>query len=214
MFVQTERIRFTEVERELEEVAHAQGFDVDELLELIRLNEETMDLMRVSTRLSVWSICTMSLVSPSVSKHDSCICPQENLRQKVIQDIIGIIMRSGKGNKQGIDRVEAKLLALKITVKLEAYGITFDEDKFLNAVALNPTLMGLAGTVRKLLPPDEGDGDDGCSLTITSFVSGKDDVYDMFYMRGELERIGGSVSSASQRGRVSLSRRRHTFYAR
>ena len=57
-----------------------------------------------------------------------------------------IVIQSEKYS-QIIDRVEAKLLALKISVKLEAYGVTFDEDKFLQAVALNPTLLGVASTV-------------------------------------------------------------------
>ena len=86
------------------------------------------------------------------------------MRQKVIQDVIQIVIRSEKTTTQRIDRVEAKLLALKITVKLEAYGITFDENKFLQAVALNPTLLGIAGTVRKLLPPDNGEQVDDVSV--------------------------------------------------
>ncbi len=74
---------------------------------------------------------------------------QENLRQKVIQDVIMIVIQSEKYSHKIIDRVEAKLLALKISVKLEAYGVTFDEDKFLQAVALNPTLWGVSSTVSR-----------------------------------------------------------------
>ena len=60
-----------------------------------------------------------------------------------------IVIQSEKYSHKIIDRVEAKLLALKISVKLEAYGVTFDEDKFLQAVALNPTLWGVASTVSR-----------------------------------------------------------------
>jgi len=60
-----------------------------------------------------------------------------------------IVIQSEKYSHKIIDRVEAKLLALKISVKLEAYGVTFDEDKFLQAVALNPTLLGVASTVSR-----------------------------------------------------------------
>ena len=95
--------------------------------------------------------------------------------------MIEIVIRSEKGSNQVIiDRVEAKLLALKITVKLEAYGITFDEDKFLQAVARNPTLWGVAGTVRKLLPPDEEQVDDS-SVSVAS----DSDIYDMFYSKSQ-----------------------------
>ncbi len=128
------------------------------------------------------------------------------MRQKVIQDVIEIVIRSEKGTTQRIDRVEAKLLALKITVKLEAYGITFDEDKFLQAVALNPTLLGIAGTVRKLLPPDEEQVDD------ISVMSDKDDLYDMFYMarvQQEDLRRRGSASLALRRQPSSYIDGRH-----
>lgn len=74
---------------------------------------------------------------------------QENLRQKVIQDVVMIVIQSEKYSHKIIDRVEAKLLALKISVKLEAYGVTFDDDKFLQAVALNPTLLGVVSTVSR-----------------------------------------------------------------
>lgn len=173
---------FTDIEQELLELANAQGYNIDELMDLIRLNEETMDLLR------------------------------ENLRQKVIEDMIGIVIRSDKQPNQIIDRVEAKLLALKITVKLEAYGIIFDEEKFLQAVALHPTMMGVAGTVRKLLPPDEEHGDDVTNVTASSFASGKDDLYDMFYMRQGQERRGFGLSAAQSTSRASLARRRQSVY--
>ncbi len=113
-------------------------------------------------------------------------------------------MKSEKGSNQRIDKIEAKLLALKITVKLEAYGITFDEDKFLQAVARNPTLWGVAGTVRKLLPPDEEQIDD-------SSIASDSDIYDMFYMsRGDQQQRGGSSAFSAgiyQGSFVSLAKR-------
>lgn len=157
--------RFGEVEQELKAIARSQGSSSEELLELVRANEETMDLMR------------------------------ENLRQKVIQDVIEITIRSDKESNQEIDRVEAKLLALKITVKLEAYGVVFDETKFLQAVALNPTLWGVAGTVRKLLPRVKEQNDD------ESAASDKDGVYDMFYMSREDQQRRGSALAARSEGR-------------
>lgn len=161
---------FGEVEEELKELALSQGYKIEELVDLMRVNEETMDLLR------------------------------ENLRQKVIQDVVGIILRSEKQSRHRMDRVEAKLLALKITVKLESYGITFDEDKFLQAVALNPTLWGVAGTVRKLLAQEEDQVDDE-----STSVSHGDDVYDMFYM--DQQRRGSGLEG----GRVSLAKRRQSI---
>ena len=89
----------------------------------------------------------------------------------MIEDVIGIVMNCGKRSSDHIDGIEAKLLALKIFVKLEAYGLTFDEDKFSKAVALNPSLYGVIGTVRKLLPPDEEHTDD------VSIVSDQGDMF-------------------------------------
>lgn len=163
--------RYAEAEQELRDLAQEQGANVEELVELIRMNEETMDLMR------------------------------ENLRQKVIEDVLEIVFRSEKESNQIVDRVEAKLIALKITVKLDSYGITFDEDKFLHAAALNPTLFGVASAVRKLLPPD-GEHIDDASVSV---ASGVDDVYDMFYMSG-----AGSATdrvSLAKRGRQSTMAR-------
>ncbi len=123
--------------------------------------------------------------------------------------MIGVTIRSDKDSTQGIDRVEAKLLALKITVKLESYGVVFDEDKFLQAVALNPTLWGVAGTVRKLLLRDEEQSDEA------SAVSDKDDVYDMFYMSREDQQRRGSAlvaREASEGRRASLAARHQTSF--
>ena len=40
--------RFGDVEAELQELARSQGYSIDQLVQLIRENAETMDLMRVS----------------------------------------------------------------------------------------------------------------------------------------------------------------------
>ena len=125
--------------------------------------------------------------------------------------MIGIVIRSDKHNHQIIDRVEAKLIALKISVKLEAYGVTFDEDKFIHAVALNPTLSGVAGCVRKLLPPVV-DGDGHSIDGNVSVLSDKNDIYDMFYMSGDDNSQGGSTAldarAVSEGRRASLATRR------
>lgn len=41
--------RFGDVEHELQELAEAQGSTIDRCIELVRINEETMDMMRVSS---------------------------------------------------------------------------------------------------------------------------------------------------------------------
>jgi hypothetical protein len=121
----------------------------------------------------------------------------------VIEDVMRILMNSDKGFTKHIGRVEAKLLALKIYVKLEAYGITLDQEKFSQAVTLNPTFFGVIGTIRKLLPPIEDHTDDATVL------SDKDDIFDMFYITlNEKQHKGGSALSSTEDGRSSLATHR------
>ena len=189
-------------------VARQQGSNVDEIVELVRLNNETMDFMRVRLILQTAQTLLMDILLTDryVLVYFSS---QEALRQKVIEDVVEIVIRSEKSSKQQIDRVEAKLLALKITVKLEAIGVTFDEDKFLQAVALNPTLWGIAGTVRKLLPPEDDHHDE------MSIISDKDDIYDMFYMTRDHEQQRRGSGGESSLGRpASLAARRYVATGR
>lgn len=139
--------------------------------------------------------------------HHFCIL-QENLRQKVVEDVVEILLRRIVNTEQVIDRVDARLIALKIAVKLEFYGIIFDEEKFLQVVALNPTLMGVTGSVRKLLPPVE-EKDDNDSIT-----SDTDDLFDMFYMvRPDHNERGVSLASRRTVSSVtSIPSRSHGLY--
>ena len=89
---------------------------------------------------------------------------------------------------------------------MESYGVTFDENKFLQAVAINPTLWGVAGTIRKLLPrrvdSEEGQSIDGD----VSVLSDINDIYDMFYMAtAQGTDAGGSTPEGR---RASLATRR------
>jgi len=40
--------RYGDVEQELQELSRPQGYSLDDVVELVRINEETMDMMRVS----------------------------------------------------------------------------------------------------------------------------------------------------------------------
>lgn len=162
--------RFAGVETQLHQIALSQATSIGAIVGLVKENEETLDLMR------------------------------DNLRQKVIEDIIGILIKHDSGT-QRIDKVEAQLLSLKITVKLEAYGVSFNEAKFLQAVSLHPTVAGVIGTTRRLLPLDETNThDDGLF----------EDIYDMFYIRTEEGSIWASTASytsfASEGNGISLAR--------
>ncbi|KAL7539393.1 hypothetical protein ACHAXR_009244 [Thalassiosira sp. AJA248-18] len=144
--------RCEEAETKLRGIVEAQSFSVDDLVGLVHENEETMDLIR------------------------------ENLRQKVIFDVVGVIIRD-HGNTQIFESVQAKLLASKIKVKVEYHGIMFEEEKFLHALAMDATFFGAISTVKKMLPGGRQ-------------PENFDSVYDMFYLPNNDQRQIGSVHAA------------------
>ncbi len=127
---------------------------------------------------------------------------------KQCPDVISIVVRSDRNNDMTIDRVEAKLLALKITVKLEVYGIVFDEEKFLHAVSLRPSLHGIISVVKKLLPRENEE--ETVEELVSDEDSDDDDIYDMFYMSSADQKRRGSVQAVRAEfqctRRVSLCR--------
>ena len=131
-------------------------------------------------------------------------------------------MRTDQDNNNRFDRVEAKILALKIKIKLEVYGILFDEAKFLEAISLNPSLSGALAVVKKLLPREYQDNDmnddratrHSRALHFDDTESlDEDDIYDMFYMSREEQEMRESVMAvraqfdgAPSSDRISLAK--------
>lgn len=122
---------------------------------------------------------------------------QDNLRQRIVQDIIGIVVKSDRDNDQTIDKSEAKTLALRIRMSLQEYGVVFDADKFLKAIGDDATVPGVIAVVQKLLPAEKkrGDGDDTSDTDSDSESDDEDDVYDMFYMAEDT--VQGSLARSS-----------------
>ena len=80
---------------------------------------------------------------------------QDNLRKRIVQDIISIVVKSDKDNDQKIDKQEAKELALKIRLQLQEYDVDFDSQKFIKVIAKDPSVPGVIAIVQKLLPAEE-----------------------------------------------------------
>mmetsp|Transcript_10936 Transcript_10936/g.17302 ORF Transcript_10936/g.17302 Transcript_10936/m.17302 type:complete len:196 (+) Transcript_10936:1-588(+) len=136
---------------------------------------------------------------------------RDNLRQRVVQDIIAIVTRSDTNNDDSIDRSEAKTLALRIRISLQEYGVVFDTQKFLKAIGDEPTVQKVISIVQKLLPAnkDKKDDDDDSDFDSDgdSDDDSDDDLFDMFYMAEEEEEGDahrGSNPRASGIGGVSL----------
>ena len=115
--------------------------------------------------------------------------PKENLREKVVEDVVRVIIND-HDSTQVIDDIKAKLLTSKIKVKMEDHGIVFDEKKCLHAFAMNSTIWGAINTMKRLLPPSGRPPEE-----YTDKV-GKDDIFDMFYLPNNDQRQIGSVHAA------------------
>ena len=135
---------------------------------------------------------------------------RENLRQAVLQDVVKMVVRADLDRDNQLSRKEANILATRLALQLEVYGIVFDADKFHRAVGLSPSLGGALKIVKRLLPDEDG-------RTSSFYSSGsdsddeestEDDVYDMFYLPVEQQYNKGCADSirlckeyVAQRGR-------------
>jgi outer membrane murein-binding lipoprotein Lpp len=160
------------VEEELREIADRQQFNVDRLIDLVNENEEVLDQMR------------------------------DNLRQKIVQDIIHIVIKSDVDNDQKFCKVESKMLALKIRIQLQEYGVEFDEMKFYKVMNKCPTVPRVIAIVQKLIP---GLGEDDDSAAASDDDEDEDrDNYDMFRLTSDKSlRLTGSLQDVPEGRRAS-----------
>lgn len=156
--------RAAAVEEQLRAIADAQSVNVNKLVELVKENEIILAKMR------------------------------DNLRQRIVQDIISIVVKSDRDNDQTIDRNEAKTLALRIRLQLQEYGVVFDSSKFLKAIGGDTTVQAIIAIVQKLLPAEKKDDDESDD----SDSDEEDDVYDMFYMAEDETKGSGVVGARSK----------------
>lgn len=160
--LEPEADRAAAVEEELRSIADKQEVNVNKLVELVKENEMILSKMR------------------------------DNLRQRIVQDIITIVVKSDRDNDQTIDRNEAKTLALRIRISLQEYGVEFNSDKFLKAIGSDATVQGVIAIVQKLLPSDKANDSDDESEdsdydSDADSDDEEDDIYDMFYMAEEVD---------------------------
>ena len=131
--------RAAAVEEQLQKIADEQKINVNQLVALVKENESILIKMRVRVEHSSRGSCLIM--------HNSAlnllVLLQDNLRQKIVQDVITIVVKSDKNNDQSIDRVEAKILALQIRLALQEYGVEFISEKFVLAIRQNPLVSGV-----------------------------------------------------------------------
>ena len=157
--------RASAIEEELREIAERQQFSVDKLIDLVNEDEQVLEQMR------------------------------DNLKSKIVQDIIRIVINSDVNNDQKFCKVESKMLALKIRIQLQEYGVDFDEMKFYRVMNVCPTIPRVIAIVQKLIPKVVGDDDSD------STNCGDEDDYDMFRLASD--RSFGSIQDVPQERRAS-----------
>eukprot|EP00581_Thalassiosira_minuscula_P010488 CAMPEP_0183709740 /NCGR_PEP_ID=MMETSP0737-20130205/5721_1 /TAXON_ID=385413 /ORGANISM="Thalassiosira miniscula, Strain CCMP1093" /LENGTH=344 /DNA_ID=CAMNT_0025937911 /DNA_START=271 /DNA_END=1305 /DNA_ORIENTATION=- len=166
--LEPEADRASAVEEQLRSIADLQGANVNRLVELVRENETILAKMR------------------------------DNLRQRIVQDMIAIVVKSDQDNDCTIDRMEAKTLALRIRLALQEYGVMFDSQKFIKAIGGNTSVSGIIDIVTKLLPTEkkqkvekEEDSDSDSDSDWDSDSDEEDDLFDMFHMAEDDDDVGG-----------------------
>jgi len=183
--LEPEADRAAKVEGQLRDIADKQQVNVNKLVELVKENENVLVEMR------------------------------QNLRKRIVQDIIATVVRGDKNNDLVIDKNEAKELALQIRLQLQEYDVDFDSEKFLKVVAKYPSVPVVISIIQKLLPSEEKaevkeerrDVDYSTDSDEDS-VDEVEDEYDMFYIgvdRGSIVDGGGrSLLSGGSGVGVSL----------
>lgn len=181
------------VEEELKAIADEQHVNVDKLVDLVKENAIILAEMK------------------------------RNLKQRVVQDILKIVVLSDVNNDGTFCKVETKMLVLKIRVALQEYGIEFDENKFYALMKRNPTVTRTFSIVKRLLPVDDLDdetrrsilsGDRQGSDDSSSDESNEDDLYDMFRSAGDGSVCGSFIGSGIEGRRLSLDLTKESDYER
>ena len=201
-----EATRAAEVEEELREIAAEQHVNVDKLVDLVKENEQIISQMKVSCDDVSSPRIHVAFSRPTSVSSLLMLFMQINLRQRIVQDILKIVMMSDKNNDGRFCKVETKMLVLKISLQLQEYGVEFDEAKFYKVMSADPSVTRTLTIVKRLIPSlDEDDGED--SSTEFDDDDEDEDAYDMFHMTGDasLHASGmGSIGGTDTR-RLSLS---------
>lgn len=69
-----------------------------------------------------------------------------------MQDIIRIVVDSDKNCDMRFNKVETKMMALRIRMALQEYNVDFDEAMFFQFVSANPCVKRIVSMVQMLIP--------------------------------------------------------------
>jgi len=192
-------VKLQEVATRLEEEVTVLGEEVDVLGPEAERAWQAEEQLR--SRAAAQGVSATKLVGLVKENAAILVKMRDNLRQRVVQDIIHIVLRSDEDHDGFVNAREAKILALMIRVELAAYDVLFDDNKFLAAIVSchsscpkdHTSVTRIIATVSRILPKEQrsgdrnGNGDD-------DEEDGEDiDMYDMFHMAEEgAPALGGS----------------------
>lgn len=169
---------------------------MDKIIGLVKENEAILKQTRVCSIISNIIILFVQCYS-SLLIFCFLYLLKENLRQRIVQDIIKIVVMSDKNNDGRFSKVETKFLVLKLSLQLQEYGVEFDEEKFYRVMAVDPSVAQTLTIVKRLIPSlsedDESEEDEDDY-----------DTYDMFHMASE-SSLSGSLATIDESRPLSLS---------
>ncbi|KAL7542326.1 hypothetical protein ACHAXR_013309 [Thalassiosira sp. AJA248-18] len=146
------------IEEELRDIVGEQHGNVDKMVGLARENEWILDQM------------------------------QDNLRQRIVQDVLKIVMMSDVNNDGRFCKVETKMLCLKISLQLQEYGVEFDEGKFYRVMSGDPSVAKTISIVKRLIPSLNENEDDSIQ---SEGEDEDDDTWNMFQMSSQVSGLSG-----------------------
>lgn len=141
--------RAADVEGELKKIAGEQNKNTDTLVELVKENGRIQAEM------------------------------QDNVRQKIVQDMLKLVMASDRNNDGTFSEKETGMLALRISMQLQEEGVEFDQEKFKRVMSKSPTMAQTIKIVKRLVPAV--DGEEGTSADEVDAEDEED--FDMFHMK-------------------------------
>ncbi|KAL7532340.1 hypothetical protein ACHAWF_004101 [Thalassiosira exigua] len=153
VMLQPEATRAKAVEEELAKILDSQHGNIDKLIDLVKENNVILEEIK------------------------------DNMRRRIMEDVLRIVMRSDKDNNGTFCKVETKMMVLKISLKLREYGVTFNEENFFAVMGDGPSMAKTLSIVKSLVPPMRTRLDDE-DIGESDSEDDDDEIYAMFHMEG------------------------------
>lgn len=174
-------------------IAEKQSINFNRLVGLVKENESVLAQMKVSYPPSTVDLTVFWYY---IQCNTYSLYGKINLRQRICQDMIRIVIKSDKNNDQIINEKEAYLLAFRLRIQLHEYGVEFNSEKFVRYIGSNFSTAKLIRIACMILQPDH----------IRDAKEDLTEIYDMFYVTNQDLKtavVGGKCSPCAKSGNHS-----------